>query len=59
LPGTGVPVLLTPHLMSNPPDVLVIFAWNFADDIIGKIRGKLAGPVEVIIPLPEARTAQL
>jgi SAM-dependent methyltransferase len=59
LPGTGVPVLLTQHLMSNPPDVLVIFAWNFADDIIGKIRGRFPGPVEVIIPLPEARTAQL
>jgi SAM-dependent methyltransferase len=59
LPGTGVPVLLTSHLLSNPPDVLVIFAWNFADDIIGKIRGKLGKPVEVIIPLPEAKTVQL
>jgi SAM-dependent methyltransferase len=59
LPGTGVPILLTSDLLSNPPDVLVIFAWNFADDIIGKIRGKLAKPVEVVIPLPEARTVQL
>ncbi len=59
LPGTGVPILLTSHLLSNPPDVLVIFAWNFADDIIGKIRGKLARPVEVIIPLPEAKRVQL
>lgn len=59
LPGTGVPVLLTSHLLSNPPDVLVIFAWNFADDIIAKIRGKLGKPVEVIIPLPEAKTVQL
>jgi len=59
LPGTGVPILLTPHLLTNPPDVLVIFAWNFADDIIGKLRGKFAKPVEVIIPLPEARTIQL
>jgi SAM-dependent methyltransferase len=59
LPGTGVPILPTSHLLSNPPDVLVIFAWNFADDIIGKIRGKLGKPVEVIIPLPEAKTVQL
>jgi SAM-dependent methyltransferase len=59
LPGTGVPILLTSHLLSNPPDVLVIFAWNFADDIIGNIRGKLGKPVEVIIPLPEAKTVQL
>ena len=59
LPGTGVPILLSQHLLSHPPDVLVIFAWNFADDIIGKIRGKLGKPVEVIIPLPEAKTVQL
>jgi SAM-dependent methyltransferase len=59
LPGTGVPILLTSHLLSNPPDVLVIFAWNFADDIIGKIRGRLGKPVEVIIPLPEAKSVQL
>ncbi len=59
LPGTGVPILPTAHLLSNPPDLLVIFAWNFADDIIGKIRGKLGKPVEVIIPLPEAKTVQL
>jgi SAM-dependent methyltransferase len=59
LPATGVPILPTPHLLSNPPDVLVIFAWNFADDIIGKIRGKFVHPVEVVIPLPEARIVQL
>ena len=59
LPGTGVPILPTSHLLSHPPDVLVIFAWNFADDIIGKIRGKLDKPIEVIIPLPEAKTVQL
>jgi SAM-dependent methyltransferase len=59
LPGTGVPIVLTSHLLSSPPDVLVIFAWNFADDIIGKLRGKLGKPVEVIIPLPEAKSVQL
>jgi SAM-dependent methyltransferase len=59
LPGTGVPIVLTSQLLSSPPDVLVIFAWNFADDIIGNIRGKLGKPVEVIIPLPEAKSVQL
>jgi 2-polyprenyl-3-methyl-5-hydroxy-6-metoxy-1,4-benzoquinol methylase len=59
LPGTGVPIVPTSHLLSNPPDVLVIFAWNFADDIVSNIRGKLGKPVEVIIPLPEAKTVQL
>jgi SAM-dependent methyltransferase len=59
LPGTGIPILLRSHLLSYPPDVLIIFAWNFADDIIGKIRGKFRKPVEVIIPLPEVKTVQL
>ena len=59
LPGTGIPILLRSHLLAYPPDVLVIFAWNFADDIISNIRGKFRKPVEVVIPLPEIKTVLL
>ena len=59
LPGSAVPIMLTAELFRAPPDVLVIFAWNFASDIIGKIEGKLGKPMEVIIPLPELRTVHL
>jgi SAM-dependent methyltransferase len=59
LPGTGVAIRPSTALEGASPDVIVIFAWNFADDIIGKLRGKFDRPVDVIVPLPEFRTIQL
>lgn len=55
LPGSAVPILPTAQLKVQEPDVLVIFAWNFAEDIIGKVAGSFSKPVEVIIPLPRLR----
>jgi SAM-dependent methyltransferase len=59
LPGSGVPIRTRNELTANPPDVLVLFAWNFADDILAKLAGKFAKPVEVVVPLPELRTVTL
>lgn len=58
-PGTGVPIKSSAELSETPPDVLVMFAWNFADDIIGKLRGRFHKPVEVVVPLPELRIIAL
>lgn len=55
LPGTGVPIVESGELERSPVDVLVLFAWNFADDIITKLDGRFSGPVEIIVPLPELR----
>jgi len=59
LPGTGVAIRPPTALEGANPDVIVIFAWNFADDIIAKLRGTFDRPVEVIVPLPELRTIRL
>jgi SAM-dependent methyltransferase len=59
LPGSGIPIRPTAELEAIRPEVIVIFAWNFADDIIAKLRGRFAAPVEVVTPLPELRTATL
>lgn len=56
LPGSAVPIRPTSALQEREPDVLIIFAWNFADDIVAKIRGTFSRPVRVIVPLPELRT---
>jgi hypothetical protein len=53
LPCSGIPIKASAELAGNPLDVLVIFAWNFVDDIISKLTGRLAKPVEVIVPLPD------
>jgi SAM-dependent methyltransferase len=59
LPGSAVPIRPTQELTSSPPQVIVIFAWNFADDIIEKLRGRFGTPVEIITPLPRLRTISL
>jgi SAM-dependent methyltransferase len=59
LPVSGVPIKPTAEMMSVTPDVLVLFAWNFADDIVGRLKGKLGKPVEAIVPLPEPRIVHL
>lgn len=58
-PGTGIPIRSSATLDTDRPDVLLMFAWNFADDIIGKLKGRFDQPVDVIIPLPELRIVSI
>ena len=51
-PGTGIPIVDRSVLASDPPDYLIILAWNFTNEIIattGEFRG--AGG-KYIIPIP-------
>ena len=59
LPRTAVPIRGTAELQAAAPDVILIFAWNFADDIVSKLRGRFDLPVEAIVPLPELRSEPL
>jgi SAM-dependent methyltransferase len=59
LPGTAVPIRPQTELAAVPPDVVVLFAWNFAADIIGKLTGKFPRAIEIVIPLPELKTVIL
>lgn len=59
LPVTGIAIRPTAELDVARPDVIVLFAWNFADDIIAKLRGRFDRPVEVIAPLPDLRIETL
>jgi SAM-dependent methyltransferase len=59
MPGSGIPIKGSAELANGAFDVIVLFAWNFSDDIIGKLSGRFGRPVEVIIPLPELRTVIL
>jgi 2-polyprenyl-3-methyl-5-hydroxy-6-metoxy-1,4-benzoquinol methylase len=49
IPGTDIPVLPESALLSEEPDYAIIFAWNFAQEIMAK--HKFAG--SWIMPLPE------
>lgn len=59
LPASGIPIRTTTELEVAQPDVIVLLAWNFADDIIAKLRGRFDRPVEIVVPLPELRIEAL
>lgn len=56
-PGTGIPVLNPQRLLDTPSNACIIFAWNFADQIIKSPLGQqyLKSGRHFIIPLPEFR----
>ena len=49
-PGTGIPIVNKQMLTKNPPDYLIILSWNFAEEIIAKLRPIYSG--KFIIPVP-------
>jgi hypothetical protein len=53
-PGTGIPVVGIEALKANPPGMLVVFAWNFAESIAAKLRaGGYTG--RIVVPLPTVK----
>lgn len=53
IPGRKIPIVPSAHLNEHPTDYVLIFAWNFAREIIAKIEPLRARGVRFIIPLPE------
>jgi hypothetical protein len=53
MPGTGVPILDVAELQVRKPDIIVIFAWNFCDDIIAKLKVQVDWPATFLVPLPD------
>jgi len=60
LPGSGIQIRSPEELLVKRPDVLLIFAWNFADDIISRVRELgVNQALEIIAPLPDLRITKL
>ena len=53
LPETALEIRHSSSLETDRPDIIIIFAWNFYDDIIKKLQGRLNYSPEIICPLPE------
>lgn len=51
-PGTRIPIVSAARLKEEPPDRVVVFAWNFAEQIAAK-HPELAG--KLVVPLPTYR----
>ncbi len=54
-PGTGIPIVDRTVFFADPPDYLVILAWNFADEIIASTSDYGDGGGRYIIPIPAFR----
>ncbi|MBL7892789.1 MAG: class I SAM-dependent methyltransferase [Bacteroidia bacterium] len=52
-PGAKIPVVPSSYLNDHPTDYVIIFAWNFAKEIIEKLQHLKNKGVKFIVPLPE------
>ena len=54
-PGTGIPIVSPARIDAGRPDVLILFAWNFAEEIMAQLADyRLAGG-RFLIPVPQVR----
>ncbi len=54
--GTHIPIMHEPEIMKNVPDIVLILAWNFQEEIIAKVRKMLPDKqVKFVIPIPQVR----
>lgn len=53
-PGTGIPIVPSSRLLEDNPDYLILFAWNFAEEVIPRLRAQ-GFKGKIVVPLPEFR----
>lgn len=49
IPGAGIPIVGPERLISDPPDVVLLFAWNLSEDILKKA---LPVGIRILVPIP-------
>ena len=54
-PGKHIPVLDSSNIYERKPDVLIILAWNFAEDIMKKHKRYGDNIGKFLLPMPEPR----
>lgn len=51
-PGMNIPIVPTSELLTRNPDTLILFSWNFASEIIPRLRA-MGYRGRIVTPLPE------
>lgn len=54
-PGTRIPIVDPERIAAERPDVLVLFAWNFAGEIMAQLDDFRRAGGRFLVPIPEAR----
>lgn len=52
VPGVAIPIVAAEELERRQPDVTVLFAWNFAAEIMGEQEGYRRAGGRFLVPLP-------
>lgn len=55
VPGTKIPIVSSDYLLKHPTDYVIIFAWNFAKEILTKLSPLQDKRTRFIIPLPSVK----
>jgi novobiocin biosynthesis protein NovU/D-mycarose 3-C-methyltransferase len=59
VPGTSIPVVAEEELMKRMPDYVILFAWNYREEILDKMRPYLEAGGKFIIPVPRVEIVGL
>ena len=51
-PGSHIPIYPTGHIYKNMPDVILLCAWNFADEIVKQEKRFISLGGKILHPLP-------
>ncbi len=54
-PGSGIPIVSPDRLAADPPDVLLLLAWNLADEIRQQLAWFSEAGGQFLIPVPDPR----
>ena len=53
IPGVNIPIVPPTALRDNPPDAVIVFAWNIMDEIADVVAANAVKQTLLIRPLPE------
>ena len=55
MPGVGIPIVGPEAIAERRPDVLLLLAWNLADEILAQQEGFVQRGGRFLVPVPEPR----